>query len=153
MVYVTSDLHGYPLEKFKALLTKAGFSGKDELFVLGDVIDRGPDGIRLLRWLMLQSNAYFLLGNHEDMMLSCSFLLEEIDERSLEKLSADDLSKLSGWMANGATPTLQALHRLSPDDRMYLFEFLQDAPLYDTVCAGGRTYLLTHSGLGSFRPE
>ena len=37
-------LHGYPLEKFKMLLNKAGFCDDDELFILGDVIDRNGDG-------------------------------------------------------------------------------------------------------------
>ena len=41
MIYVTSDLHGYPLEKFKELLGSAGFSDNDYLFVLGAVIARG----------------------------------------------------------------------------------------------------------------
>ena len=40
MLYVTSDLHGYPLDKFQRFLNKAGFSPDDTLYVLGDVIDR-----------------------------------------------------------------------------------------------------------------
>ena len=40
MIYVTSDLHGYPLKKFREMLSKVGFSDDDFLFVLGDVIDR-----------------------------------------------------------------------------------------------------------------
>ena len=40
MIYVTSDLHGFPLSGFLHLLSLAEFSGKDELIVLGDVIDR-----------------------------------------------------------------------------------------------------------------
>ncbi len=45
MIYVTSDLHGYPLNKFLAFLKKAGFTEDDFLFVLGDVIDRGKYGV------------------------------------------------------------------------------------------------------------
>ena len=44
MTYVISDLHGYPLEKFRMLLDKAGFCDDDELFILGDVVDRNGDG-------------------------------------------------------------------------------------------------------------
>lgn len=44
MTYVISDLHGYPLEKFKKLLEKADFSGDDFLYILGDVVDRNGDG-------------------------------------------------------------------------------------------------------------
>ena len=45
MIYVISDLHGYPLEKFKMLLEKAAFSNDDFLYVLGDVVDRNGDGV------------------------------------------------------------------------------------------------------------
>ena len=51
MIYVTSDLHGYPFEEFQKLLDTVGFSDADLLFVLGDVIDRGEDGVRTLRTL------------------------------------------------------------------------------------------------------
>ena len=56
MIYVTSDLHGYPLKKIKDMLNRVGFSDDDFLFVLGDVIDRGEDGIKILKWMMSQSN-------------------------------------------------------------------------------------------------
>ena len=48
MVYVTSDLHGYPLDKFLQFLDSVGFSQNDQLYVLGDVIDRGVDGVKIL---------------------------------------------------------------------------------------------------------
>ena len=67
MVYVTSDLHGYPLEKFLDFLNKAGFGEEDYLYILGDVIDRGPDGIKILKWMMSQHNVQLILGNHEAM--------------------------------------------------------------------------------------
>ena len=34
--YTISDLHGYPVDKFKALLDKANFSDTDTLYILGD---------------------------------------------------------------------------------------------------------------------
>ena len=37
MIYVTSDLHGYPLEKFKEMLEAVNFSDDDFLYVLGDM--------------------------------------------------------------------------------------------------------------------
>lgn len=44
MIYVISDLHGYPFVTFLELLNKANFSSDDYLFILGDVIDRGMYG-------------------------------------------------------------------------------------------------------------
>ena len=83
MIYVISDLHGYPVQKLKALLRSAGFGGDDFLYVLGDVIDRNGDGgVGVLRWLAEQPNAQLLLGNHEAMLLSCDFLFETVTDES-----------------------------------------------------------------------
>ena len=78
MIYVTSDIHGYPLEEFKTFLDKVGFCDDDFCFVLGDVIDRGTDSIKWLKWLMVKPNFQLILGNHEAMLLSCDFLFETI---------------------------------------------------------------------------
>lgn len=156
MIYVTSDLHGYPLEKFLALLEKAGFSQEDYLFVLGDVIDRGDEGAQLLRWMAEQPNVQLLLGNHEAMLLSCSFLFEEVTEDSLAELDMDKMERLGTWMQNGAEPTLKGLRKIlkeEPEVLEGILDYLRDAPLYDTVEAGGRHYILVHAGLGNFRPD
>lgn len=150
MIYVISDLHGYSFEKFKKILEKAGFSDKDFLFVLGDVIDRGKDGVEYLKWLSLQPNAQLVLGNHEDMMLSCSFLFEEINEESINNLNSHDLRFLSLWESNGGLPTLEKMKELNPEERKSLIEYLQDAPMYETVSVGDREFFLSHSGLDNF---
>ena len=46
------------------MLNRVGFSDDDFLFVLGDVIDRGEDGIKILKWMMSQSNMELIMGNH-----------------------------------------------------------------------------------------
>lgn len=51
MVYCISDLHG-DYFKYRALLENLSFQSRDTLYVLGDVIDRGPDGVRLLQDMM-----------------------------------------------------------------------------------------------------
>ena len=150
MIYVISDLHGYSFEKFKKILANAEFSDKDFLFVLGDVIDRGKDGVEYLKWLSLQSNAQLVLGNHEDMMLSCSFLFEEISEESINNLDNEDFQWLSLWKHNGGSPTLDKMQELKPEERKSIIEYLQDAPMYETVSVGGREFFLTHSGIDNF---
>ncbi len=152
MVYVMSDLHGYPLEKIQGLLAAAGFSEADYCFILGDVVDRGPEGVAILQWLMYQSNIQLLLGNHEAMMRSCRFLFDEVTQATLEDLNAEKLQLYSTWLKNGAQPTIDALAKLDADSRNDIFDFLQDLPLYETVEVGGRVYILTHSGLGGFQP-
>lgn len=157
VIYATSDLHGFPLEKLQNLLEHAGFCDNDYLFVLGDVIDRNGDGgIGLLQWMMLQPNVELILGNHEAMLLACSFLFDEITSSSIDSLTMDRIEVLATWISNGAEPTLKALrelHRKDPDAVKDLIDFLRDCPLYDLVSAGDREYLLVHSGLGHFNKK
>lgn len=155
-IYVTSDLHGYPLERFLALLKRGDFGADDFLFVLGDVIDRGEDGVRLLRWMADQPNVQMILGNHEAMMLACGFLFDEVTEKSLAELDGDKLNLVHNWMRNGAAPTLSALRELlrqEPEVLEGILDYLRDAPLYDTVEVNGTRYILVHGGLKNFRPD
>ena len=150
MIYVTSDLYGYPLEKFRKMLSKVGFSDDDFCFVLGDVIDRGEDGIKILRWMMSQPNMELILGNHEAMMLSCEFLFDEITEESISNLTGSKLNLYLNWERNGAGPTINALHSIRPEEINYILEYLHEAPLYETVSVSGKDFLLSHSGLKNF---
>jgi len=150
MIYVVSDIHGYSLEKFKEHLEYIGFSDDDFLYVLGDVIDRGTDGIKTLHYLMEMPNAQMILGNHEVMMLSCRFLFEEISDDSISSLTNEHIGAFSDWMSNGGQPTLAELKALSYEERADILDFLLDSPLCEVVTAGDRDFLLTHSGLGSF---
>ena len=66
MDYLVGDLQGCcdPLER---LLQTLDFSpSRDRLFVLGDLVNRGPDSLGVLRRLRaLESSATCLLGNHD----------------------------------------------------------------------------------------
>lgn len=150
MIYVISDLHGYSFEKFQELLNRANFSKNDYMFILGDVIDRGMEGTQYLKWLLLQENVELLLGNHEAMLLSCSFLFEEINEENVQNLTFENLELLANWKDNGAKWTLEGFYAMGQDERVSVIEYLQEAPLYEVVSANGKDFLLTHSGLGGF---
>lgn len=154
MTYVISDLHGYPLEKFKKLLRKAEFSDGDFLYILGDVIDRNGDGgMEMLFWLLEQPNVQLILGNHEAMLLSCEFVLDEITEESINAMTKERLELLNNYMLNGGEVTLKALRELyktSPDTVRDIFDYFHDAPLYEAVTAGNKDFLLVHSGIDNF---
>ena len=46
--YVVSDVHGED-DRWKAMLEKIHFSAQDTLYILGDVVDRGPHGVEILQ--------------------------------------------------------------------------------------------------------
>ncbi len=153
MIYVISDLHGYPFEGFMDLLKKADFSGGDFLYVLGDVVDRGKDGVQYLLWLKKQQNAELLLGNHEDMMRKCDFLFSPDALESMKKLDSNQRVSLGIWMANGAEDTVRGLFGISQEEREEIFRYLCTLAPYRTVSAAGREFVLTHSGLRDFAPQ
>jgi serine/threonine protein phosphatase 1 len=156
LIYVTSDLHGISPTRFQQLLDQAGFSQEDYLFVLGDVIDRGEGGIDLLLHLTQMPNAQMILGNHEAMMLSCAFLFQEVTEESAKSLTPRNIAMMQAWVDNGGGPTIQAMNTLTkqePDLAEGIWDYLRDAPLYDTLRVGRKTYVLTHGGLGNFHPD
>jgi Calcineurin-like phosphoesterase len=78
--FVVGDIHGYP-EALARLLRDAGlvderlrWSGHDaRLWLLGDLVDRGPDGIGTIDLVMRlerEGPVRCLLGNHEAVMLA-----------------------------------------------------------------------------------
>ena len=151
MVYVISDLHGYPLVLFKKLLRSAGFSKEDRLYIIGDVVDRNGDGgIRMLQWIMEQPNVRLLLGNHESMLLSCDFLFYEDTDMILMDLDAGQTDRLSIYMWNGGDVTARALRTLTSGERLDIYEYLKKCPLYENVSVGDQNFILVHSGFSNF---
>ena len=144
MIYVSSDWHGVSLERIMELLKKVDFSNDDYLFLLGDVIDRGSDSIGLIKYIMNKPNIKLIRGNHEQMLLNSAFIFNEKDSEP----DAEGARWLRIWQANGGEQTIAGLFSEHYKMRKRILEYLQETPLYDTVSAGGRDYLLVHAGLG-----
>lgn len=70
--FAISDIHGC-LDSFQALLEKISFTKEDQLFLLGDYIDRGPNSKGVIDHIWhLQENGFTvkcLRGNHEQMLI------------------------------------------------------------------------------------
>ena len=80
MRYVISDIHGY-YGLFTALMKKIGFSDKDELYICGDIIDKGMESVRLLRHVASMPNVHAIRGNHEEAFLQYySRLMSDTDD-------------------------------------------------------------------------
>jgi len=152
MRYCISDVHGQ-WDKYRAMLETISFQSGDTLYVLGDVIDRGPEGVRILQDMMLRPNVFPILGNHEFTAAMClPWLMEEVTDQSLDALDEAQIAALSGWIVNGGGPTLRALKTLSQEEREELLEYIQEMDMYAEVEAGGRSYLLVHAGLEHYVP-
>ena len=63
MTYAVSDIHGR-YDKYAAMLEIINFRDNDMLYVLGDVIDRHDDGIKIMLDMISRPNIVMLMGNH-----------------------------------------------------------------------------------------
>lgn len=153
--YVISDIHG-EYDKFMQLLKNISFKQEDILYVLGDILDRGPEPIKVILEMMKHSNIYGIAGNHEVMALTClRFLMQEITEESLEKLDdiSDSLEKLEIWSSNGNETTIDAFRQLDREVQKLVYEYISDFTIYEEISIGEQDYLLVHAGLDNFSPK
>ena len=152
--YVIGDIHG-EAEQLKMLLQKMDLKAEDEMYVLGDVVDRGKYPMEALQILMSLPNCTCLAGNHEVMALSSlKLMLNEITEDFLNRLSAEQLENLEDWMRlNGGGTTALEFTFLSQEKRKEVLEFMENFALYAKLEINGQSYVLVHGGLGNFEKE
>lgn len=152
--YVISDIHGEH-DMFMDLLDKISLRDSDVLYVLGDVLDRGPHPIKTLRELMKMPNAVCIIGNHELMALeSLQFMMQEVTLDSIKKLDAQMLDEFLVWAEhNGGRTTIDEFRLLNRDEQNEIIEFLKGFSVYEEIDVAGKNYLLIHAGLGGYSPE
>lgn len=145
MTYVISDIHGC-YDKYIKILDLIELSDNDTLYVLGDVIDRGPDGIKILFDMMKRKNVIPIIGNHESMTLG------------VMRISSNGLTDVSfknayiTWMYNGGEPTLKAFMALDAARRREIRDYIDSFMIYATVTVGGRNFHLSHT-LPEYDPQ
>ncbi len=122
--YVVSDLHGQ-YDTFKRGLKEIKFSPSDFLYVIGDAIDRGPDGIRILRKIKRRKNMDLVLGNHEFMMLNSI----NLDGKPI----CDGRDSYLWLDYNGGNTTFAEYKKLSVSDRKELLFWLNNRELIKDV--------------------
>lgn len=136
MHYVLSDIHGHE-RRFLDILKQIDLKETDTLFVLGDVIDRHPWGLRILRRLMSMPNAKLILGNHEYMMLRA--LGHPVDD------NLDDGTALPHWYRNGGGVTHRHWKFLRKSVRKEIIDYLHNLPLNRDIEVDGKHYKLVHA--------
>ena len=69
--YVIGDLQGC-FETFQALLKQIGWTQQDRLWLVGDLVNRGPQSLDILEWILDRpSQVQTVLGNHDLHLLAC----------------------------------------------------------------------------------
>ena len=100
-LYLIGDIQGCD-EALERLLTHIAFSpSRDTLYLLGDLVNRGPHNAQVLRRLMaLGSSAQCLLGNHDLHLLAVSRGVRKPNTQDTiqDILTAPDSAELLHWL-------------------------------------------------------
>jgi serine/threonine protein phosphatase 1 len=139
--YIMSDIHGNS-ERFNSVMKQIQLQLEDKLYVLGDVIDRYPDGIRILRKLMAMPNVQMLLGNHEYMMLDALYYNADCPP---DWWGQSKYIRL--WYSNGGSITHSYMKHIRKSLRLELFTFLHSLPLNIEIAVNDKKYILVHGGV------
>ena len=100
-LYLIGDVQGCN-DALGRLLTHVDFSpSRDTLYLLGDLVNRGPDNAGVLRRLMaLGSSAHCVLGNHDLHLLAVSRGVRPLNQQDTVQdiLTAPDSAALLHWL-------------------------------------------------------
>ena len=123
-MYLIGDVQGCD-GALQRLLAKIAFSpSRDTLFLLGDLVNRGPDSAGVLRRLMsFGASAQCLLGNHDLHLLVVAH----------------------GVRKAGRSDTLEGV--LHAPDRAAMLAWLCQQRLAIRETVGGKDYLMVHAGV------
>lgn len=124
--FVIGDVHGH-YEALISLLDGISLNSEDEIYFLGDIIDRGPQSSQVVNFII--ENGYnCLLGNHEVMLL--------------DVLGTGDVvpQAFQAWLNSGGYATINSYGHEIPQEHIDWFRSL---PLYIDL----GDFWLVHAGI------
>jgi len=136
--FVIGDIHGCAATLRRLVDGTLRPTPHDRIYLLGDLIDRGPDSKGVLDFVFeLQGRGLTVSGvrgNHEEMCL----------------LAGEDFHSLGLWASNGGLATLESFQADGPGDipRHYR-EFLDSLPHYILL----QNFVIVHAGLNFDPPD
>ena len=132
--YIMSDIHGHYTE-FEKMLEKIKFTENDTMYILGDIIDRGNENVKMIEYVMAHENVHMIVGNHEDLCIHAY-----TDEDPLSRRYSEGL-----WLYNGGGSTKKELDALPEETRQKYLKFFQSLPHY--LFIQDENILLVHAGI------
>ena len=107
-VYAIGDVQGC-FDELQALLEHVGFARKDRVWFVGDLVNRGPKSLQVLRFARdLDARAVVVLGNHDLHLIAQYEGIEKIRRADTfqDVLDAPDAAELLAWLR--ARPMMHA---------------------------------------------
>ena len=141
-VLAIGDIHGN-FQRLLSLYAKIHFNPAEDLLIfLGDYIDRGPDSLSVLHWIMNKSrekSVVALRGNHEQLFW--------------EYFANNGDGAL--WHRNGGEATCRAIRAASLSEPALLdrcLAFIADRPCSFSLTVQGQKFFFCHAGIEPTTP-
>ena len=136
--FVIGDIHGCAATLRRLVDVTLRPGPEDRIYLLGDLIDRGPDSKGVLDFIFELRERGLTVGcvrgNHEEMCLQ----------------AGDDHNFLGMWIANGGLATMESFQADGPGDIPHRYrEFLASLPHYILLDA----FVIVHAGLNFDPPS
>lgn len=125
--YIMSDIHGN-YTKFLKMLKLIDFKDSDEMYILGDIFDRGKQPFNILGHILKHKNIHLLQGNHEE------FLIDYYD----------GFEDGYNWWSNGGFKTYTKFIEKTPEQQRFIYNYLRSRPKYIVL---EDKYILSHAGI------
>jgi serine/threonine protein phosphatase 1 len=109
---IIGDVHG-SFDALLQLLERVAPNSQDEVYFLGDLIDRGQQSLQVVDFV-IKNNYQCLLGNHEYM------LLQALGEKEISE------QWFQGWIESGGAATLISYNNNIPAEHLHWFKSLPE---------------------------
>jgi serine/threonine protein phosphatase 1 len=140
-VYVCSDVHAHTDVLKEAL---AVLQEDDQLYMIGDAVDKGPDGLEPLKILMDDPRCEMLIGNHDLMFLQQCMCMMHRGE--IPFILNEDIYQR--WqILNFGYVTWNAFLKESDEEQERIIHYLQERPLLKLLEVNGRKFCLVHAAI------
>ena len=137
MYFVTSDIHSNKIA-FDKIVKKLDFK-KDQLYINGDVIDRGNDGFKILDEIMANNNIHLILGNHEVAMMNVYFAKKNNDKEKEENWT-------NYWFEGGGRKSYNYFfNELDDAKRDEYIKFLLTCSYEELLKVKGKYFYIVHA--------
>ena len=133
------------------MLNLINFSHNDDLYIIGDICDRGGESEKIYIDVMARSNVFCLKGNHELMAEKVLPYMLGFRKMPPQRIYNADYNV---WLQNGGNETINAIYRCREKTQMKICDFIEEMPLIkDGLKIGDREFILVHAGLHGYTPD